>query len=113
MDETHTRYIFRTRRQQYHQQTARFLWYLFWQLRHILISMWFQQFVALQMLWIVHRLLTMKVFSQLLEGFGILEEKDMIEMVKCLGGHSYNCGRTREDWSNSGEEIASSLLLGT
>jgi hypothetical protein len=55
----------------------------------------------------------MKVFSRLLAGFGILEDNDMIEMVKCLGGHSYNCARSREDWSNSGEEIASSLLLGT
>jgi hypothetical protein len=35
----------------------------------------------LQMLWNVHRLSTMKVFSRLLEGFGILEDKDMIEMV--------------------------------
>jgi hypothetical protein len=52
-------------------------------------------------------------FQSIAEGFGILEDKDMIEMVKCLGGHSYNCRRTREDLSNSGEEIASSLLLGT
>jgi hypothetical protein len=44
--------------------------------------------------------------------FGILEDKDMFEMVKCLGGHSYNCGRSCKHWSNSGEEIASSLLLG-
>jgi hypothetical protein len=54
--------------------------------------MWFQQFVALQMLWIVHRLSTMKVFSQLLAGFGILEDKDMFEMVKCLG-EKLNCYR--------------------
>jgi hypothetical protein len=41
--------------------------------------------------------------------FGILEDKDVFEMVKRLGSHGRSCKR----WSDSGKEIASSLLLGT
>jgi hypothetical protein len=49
-----------------------------------------------------------EVFQSIAD-FGILEDKDVFEMVKSLGGHMVVAG----SWSNSSEEVASSLLLGT
>jgi hypothetical protein len=49
---------------------------------------------------------------QSIADFGVLEDKDVFEMVKCLGGHTVAAGCVNV-FSNSGEEIACSLLLGT
>jgi hypothetical protein len=80
MDETNICYIFRTRWLKY-QQKARFPWLLLWQLWRILISMQFWQFVVLQMSWIMS-----------IADFGILEDKDMFEMVKRLGNRNVAAG---------------------
>jgi hypothetical protein len=50
---------------------------------------------------------------QLIADFGILEDKDVFEMVKSLGGHTVVAGCVNVGASNSSEKVASSLLLGT
>jgi hypothetical protein len=54
--------------------------------------MQFWQFVVLQMSWIVHRLSTNEGF-QLIVDFGVLEDKDMFEMVKRLGNRTVAASR--------------------
>jgi hypothetical protein len=102
----------KTRWQQHHQQMVQSLWHLFWWLWCNLIS----TALVLTVCGFANVADHMSVINnegfQSMADFGVLDDKDVFEMVKQVLRWLYGCSRSCECWSNSGEKIASSLLLG-